>query len=123
MEFIDLKAQQNQLLDNGITLREDIEKRIKSVLDHGRYILGKEVEELENYLAKYVGVKHCIAVSSGTDALLIALMSLNIKPGDEVITTQFSFFATAETILLLGAKHIRPHYKKTANWQGEWLSP
>lgn len=106
MEFIDLKAQQNQLLDNGKTLREDIEIRIKSVLDHGRYILGKEVEELEKYLAKYVGVKHCIAVSSGTDALLIALMSLNIKPGDEVITTPFSFFATAETILLLGAKPV-----------------
>ena len=76
MEFIDLKAQQNQLLDNGITLREDIEKRIKSVLDHGRYILGKEVEDLEKALAKYVGVKHCIAVSSGNDALLIALMSI-----------------------------------------------
>ena len=106
MEFIDLKAQQNQLLDNGITLREDIEKRIKSVLDHGRYISGKEVEELEKQLAKFVGVKHCIAVSSGTDALLIALMSLNIKPGDEVITTPFSFFATAETIVLLGAKPV-----------------
>ena len=74
------------------TLRKDIEKRIKSVLDHGRYILGREVEELEKYLAKYVGVKHCIAVSSGTDALLIALMSLNIKPGDEVITTPFFLF-------------------------------
>ena len=106
MEFIDLKAQQNQLLDNGLTLREDIEKRIKSVLDHGRYILGKEVEELEKNLANFVGVKHCIAVSSGTDALLIALMSLDIKPGDEVITTPFSFFATAETILLLGAKPV-----------------
>ena len=106
MEFIDLKAQQNQLLDNGLTLREDIDKEIKSVLDHGRYILGKEVEELEKNLADFVGVKHCIAVSSGTDALLIALMSLDIKPGDEVITTPFSFFATAETILLLGAKPV-----------------
>ena len=106
MEFIDLKAQQNQLLDDGKTLREDIERRIKLVLDHGKYILGNEVKELEKKLAEYVGVKHCIGVSSGTDALLIALMALNIKPGDEVITTPFSFFATGETILLLGAKPI-----------------
>ncbi len=106
MEFIDLKAQQSQLLDNGKTLRDDIEKRIRSVLDHGKYILGKEVQELEEELAEYVGVKHCIAVSSGTDALIIALIALDIKPGDEVITTPFSFFATAETILLLGAKPV-----------------
>ncbi len=103
MEFIDLKAQQNVFIDDSTTLREDIERRIKLVLDHGRYILGNEVKELEKKLADYVGVKHCIGVSSGTDALLIALMALGIKPGDEVITTPFSFFATAETILLLGA--------------------
>ena len=106
MEFIDLKAQQHQLLESGKTLRDDIENRIRSVLDHGKYILGKEVQELEEELAEYVGVKHCIAVSSGTDALIIALIALDIKPGDEVITTPFSFFATAETILLLGAKPV-----------------
>ncbi len=106
MEFIDLKAQQNQLIDDVVTLREDIEKRIKLVLDHGKYIMGPEVKELEDKLAAYVGVKHCIAVSSGTDALLVALMALGIEPGDEVITTPFSFFATAETILLLGAKPV-----------------
>ena len=106
MEFIDLKAQQLQLTPNGYTLREDIEKRIKSVLDHGRYILGPEVSQLERELASYVGVKYCIGVSSGTDALLIALMALDIGPGDEVITTPFSFFSTVETILLLGAKPV-----------------
>ena len=106
MEFIDLKAQQLKLTPNGITLREDIEQRIKTVLDHGRYILGPEVSQLEKELAAYVGVKKCIGVSSGTDALLIALMALNIKPGDEVITTPFSFFSTVETILLLGAKPV-----------------
>ena len=106
MEFIDLKAQQNQLVEDGKTLRADINRRIKKVLDHGSYIMGPEVKELELKLAKYVGVKHCISVSSGTDALLIALMALGIKAGDEVITTPFSFFATVETILLLGAKPV-----------------
>ena len=106
MQFIDLKAQQNQLIDDNTTLREDIERRIKLVLDHGKYILGNEVKELEKKLAEFVGVKHCIGVSSGTDALLIALMALNIRPGDEVITTPFSFFATAETILLAGARPV-----------------
>ena len=106
MQFIDLKAQQNQKLQGGITLKEDIEKNIKKVIDHGQYILGPEVKQLENELAKYVGVKNCITVSSGTDALLASLMALDIKPGDEVITTPFSFFATAESILLVGAKPI-----------------
>ena len=82
MEFIDLKAQQQQLTSSGITLRKDIDQRTKSVLDHGKYILGPEVNELEEKLANFVGVKNCIAVSSGTDALLISLMALGIKPGD-----------------------------------------
>ena len=96
MQFIDLKAQYN-------ALREAINARIQVVLDHGQYIMGPEVKELEEKLATYTGAKHCITVASGTEALLIALMALDIKPGDEVITTPFSFIATAEVIVLLGA--------------------
>ena len=112
MEFIDLKAQQNQFFEDKTTLREEIDRRIKLVLDHGRFILGPEVNELENKLAEYIGVKHCIGLSSGTDALLIALMALGISRGDEVITTPFSFFSTVETILLLGAKPVFVDIKK-----------
>lgn len=96
MEFIDLKSQQARI-------RDQIETRIKTVLDHGRYIMGPEVTELEERLSDYVGGKHCITVSSGTEALLISLMCLGIGPGDEVITTPFTFVATAEVIVLLGA--------------------
>ena len=104
MQFIDLKAQQNQIISKGLTLRDDIENNIKKVIDHGQYIQGPEVKELENILSNYVGVKNCISISSGTDALLVSLMALDIKRNDEVITTPFSFFATAEVIALLGAK-------------------
>ncbi|MGI2026448.1 DegT/DnrJ/EryC1/StrS family aminotransferase [Endozoicomonas acroporae] len=97
MEFIDLKAQYRRI-------EEDVNRRIKVVLEHGKYILGPEVTELEEKLADYVGVKHCISVANGTDALQIALMALDIKPGDEVITPAFSYIATAETSALLGAK-------------------
>ena len=79
MDFVDLKTQYRRL-------REPINARIQTVLDHGQYILGPEVGELEERLADYVGVKHCIAVSSGTDALLMALMAYEVGPGDEVIT-------------------------------------
>ncbi|MCP9941494.1 DegT/DnrJ/EryC1/StrS family aminotransferase [Cyanobium sp. ATX 6E8] len=103
MQFIDLAAQQQQRLADGRTLRQAIDARIAAVLDHGQYILGPEVVELEQRLAAYVGVEHCVAVASGTDALLIALMALGVQAGDEVITTPFSFIATAETIVLLGA--------------------
>ena len=96
MQFIDLAAQQ-------APIREKIEARIKAVLDHGRYIMGPEVYELEEKLAEYVGVKHCISCSSGTDALLIPLMAQGIGPGDAVITTPFTYIATAEVISLLGA--------------------
>ena len=99
MQFIDLKAQYKQI-------EKDVNTRIKKVLDHGQYIMGPEVGELEEKLADYVGVKHCIGVSSGTDALLIAMMALDIGQGDEVITTPFSFIATAETIVLLGARPV-----------------
>ena len=103
MQFIDLAEQQRQQLPDGRTIREAVDARIAAVLNHGRYILGPEVEELETILAAYVGVDHCIAVASGTDALLIALMALGVKAGDEVITTPFSFISTSETIALLGA--------------------
>jgi UDP-2-acetamido-2-deoxy-ribo-hexuluronate aminotransferase len=97
--FIDLKTQQQQ-----ISLQ--LEKNIHQVLHHGKYIMGPEIVELEQKLAEYVGIKHCITVSSGTDALLIAMMALEVGPDDEVITTPFSFIATAETIALLGAKPV-----------------
>ena len=103
ISFIDLKAQQSAVLPTGKTLGEDLKQRIASVLDHGQYVLGPEVDELESHLSRYVASAHCIAVSSGTDALLIALMALDISPGDEVITTSFSFIATAEAIALVGA--------------------
>jgi len=106
MQFIDLKAQQKQRLPDGRSLREAVDARIATLLDHGQYILGPEVAELEQRLAAYVGVEHCIAVASGTDALLIALMALGVGVGDEVITTPFSFIATAETIALLGAEPV-----------------
>ncbi|MBI5815001.1 MAG: DegT/DnrJ/EryC1/StrS family aminotransferase [Nitrospinae bacterium] len=96
MEFIDLKAQYRLVKDK-------IDARIQKVLDHGQYIMGPEVAELEEKLAAYTGAKHAITVSSGTDALFIAMMALGVKPGDEVITTPFTFIATAETIALLGA--------------------
>jgi UDP-2-acetamido-2-deoxy-ribo-hexuluronate aminotransferase len=96
MHFIDLKTQY-ALIEN------DILKSIKKVLDHGQYIMGPEITELEHQLADFVGVKHAIVNSSGTDALLMALLALDITPGDEVITSPFSFFATAEVIQLCNA--------------------
>jgi len=99
LEFIDLKSQQ-------ALIKEKIDKNIQRVLEHGKYILGPEVDELEEKLADYVGVKYCITCANGTDALQIALMSLNVGPGDEVITPGFTYIATAETVALLGAKPI-----------------
>lgn len=96
MDFIDLKSQY-------LASRELINARMQAVLDHGQYIMGPEVAELEGRLAGFTGARHCVTVSSGTEALIIALMALGIKPGDEVITTPFSFIATAEAIVLLGA--------------------
>ena len=99
MEFTDLKAQYSRL-------KADIDARIQKVLDHGQYILGPEVHELEQHLATYTGAKYCIAVANGTDALQIAQMALGIGPGDEVITPGFTYIATAETVALLGAKPV-----------------
>ena len=99
MQFIDLKSQQ-------VRIREDIEARIQKVLDHGQYILGPEIKEMEEMLASYVGVKHCVGASSGTDTLLIALLALGIGPGDEVITVPYTWISTAEMIALAGAKPV-----------------
>lgn len=97
MQFIDLKAQQERI-------RADIDRRIAAVLDHGQYIMGPEITELEQKLAAFTGSKHCVTVSNGTDALQIAMMALGISAGDEVITSPFTFIATGEMIALLGAR-------------------
>ncbi len=99
IDFIDLKAQQD-------AIRPELERNIHRVLNHGQYILGPEVKKLEEKLALYTRAKHCITVASGTEALLIALMAIGVAPGDEVITTSFSFIATVEVIVLLGAKPV-----------------
>jgi UDP-2-acetamido-2-deoxy-ribo-hexuluronate aminotransferase len=95
LEFIDLKRQY-------AALKDGIAQRMQRVLDHGQYIMGPEVKELEAQLAAFTGAKHCITVASGTEALLISLMALGLKPRDEVITTPFTFAATAEMIVLIG---------------------
>jgi UDP-2-acetamido-2-deoxy-ribo-hexuluronate aminotransferase len=99
MEFIDLKAQYKRL-------KSEIDAGIQRVLDHGQYILGPEVAELEEKLANYTGSKYCISVANGTDALQIAQMALGIGPGDEIITPGFTYIATAETVALLRAKPV-----------------
>ena len=96
LPFIDLKYQYS-------LIRDEIHAGIDRVLESGHYILGAEIAELEKQLAEYAGVKHALACSSGTDALLMALMALGIGPGDAVFTTPFTFFATVETIALVGA--------------------
>lgn len=97
--FIDLKSQYADL-------KEEVNKRIQSVLDHGQFIMGPEVRELETRLESFTAARHCITVASGTEALLIALMAAGVGPGDEVITTPFTFIATAEVIALLGARPV-----------------
>jgi UDP-2-acetamido-2-deoxy-ribo-hexuluronate aminotransferase len=99
MEFFDLKSQYQKL-------KTEIDAGIQRVLDHGQFILGPEVAELEEKLAAYTGAKYCISVANGTDALQIAQMALGIGPGDEVITPGFTYIATAETVALLGAKPV-----------------
>lgn len=96
---LDLKPQYQQL-------KAEIDQAIASVLESTQFVLGPEVKLLESEIANYLGVKHAIGVNSGTDALIIALRALNIGAGDEVITTSFSFYATAESISLVGAKPI-----------------
>ena len=99
IEFIDLKAQQQRILPV-------LERRLKAVLQHCKFIMGPEIGELEEKLAGYVGVEHCITMASGTDALLVSLMALGVGTGDEVITSPFTFISTGETIALLGARPV-----------------
>ena len=99
MQFIDLKTRHKLIGDK-------INARIQKVMDHGQFILGPEVRELEQKLADFTDSKHCITVSSGTDSLLIALMALGVRAGDEVITVPYSWISTAEVIALLGAKPV-----------------
>ena len=96
MEFIDLKRQYSDIKDK-------INSGINNVLEHGKYIMGPEIDVLEENLSKFTGSKHVITCSSGTDALLMSLMSLNVGPGDYVLTTPFTYIATAEVISLIGA--------------------
>ena len=99
MEFIDLKTQYNKI-------KKHVNRNIDKVLEHGKFIMGPEIQELEDRLSKYVGTKHAITCSSGTDALLIPLMAKGIGPGDAVITVSFTFVSTAEVISMLGATPI-----------------
>lgn len=99
MQFIDLVAQQ-------ALIKDKIDAGIQAVLNHGQYILGPEVSELEEKLAAFTGSKYCISCANGTDALQIAQMAFGIGPGDEVITPGFTYIATAETVALLGAKPV-----------------
>jgi dTDP-4-amino-4,6-dideoxygalactose transaminase len=96
MQFIDLAAQQQRI-------REKVENRIRAVLDHHKYIMGPEIPALESELASYTGSRYAISCASGTDALLLAFLAYGIGPGDAVITTPFTFIATAEAVALLGA--------------------
>lgn len=99
MQFIDLKTQYSRY-------REAIDRRIGRVLEHGQYILGPEINELETALARYVGVRHAITVASGTVSLEIALRALGVGPGDEVITVPFTWISTAEVVMLVGARPV-----------------
>ncbi len=96
MDFIDLKTQYR-------LIEPQLRKRIDAVLAHGQFIMGPEIKELEQKLAEYVGVKHALSCSSGTDALLMPLMAKGVGPGDAIFTSPFTFIATAEVISLLGA--------------------
>jgi UDP-2-acetamido-2-deoxy-ribo-hexuluronate aminotransferase len=109
---VDVAREQNPLIYRDLIglssgqdrIRLNIEHNIQKVLGHCGFIMGPEVTELESQLSDYVGVEHCVCLSSGTDALLVALMALGLSDGDEVITTPFTFAATGEAIMLLGAK-------------------
>src|SRR5579885_3171327 len=98
-----MKVAMHDVRRHYAAMRESINARIQKVFDHGQFIMGPEVAELDERLAAFTGSTHAISCASGTEALLIALMALGVKHGDEVITTAFSFIATAEVIVLAGA--------------------
>ena len=100
MDFIDLKKQYKKI-------NKEINASIRKVLNHGKYIMGPEVRELEKSLADYIGANNVISCGSGTDALVLALMAYDIGPGDIVFCPAFTFPATAESIAILGA---RPYF-------------
>ena len=115
--FADLGAQY-------AALKAEIDSRIARVLEHGRFILGPEVGEMEDALASYVGARHCIAVASGTEALLMSLMALGVGPGDEVIVPAFTFVATAEVVVLVGATPVLVDIEPdTCNIDAELIEP
>ena len=115
--FADLKSQYN-------AYKAELDKAVLDVMGSSMYIMGPEVEKLEKNLEDYVGVRHALSVSSGTDALLLALMAYDIKAGDEVITTPFTFIATAEVIALVGAKPVFADIdEKTYNLDVEKVKP
>lgn len=99
MEFIDLKEQYR-------CYKSEIDARMRAVVDHGHFVMGPEIAELEALLAKFVGVKYCLTVASGTDSLEIALRALGVGPGDEVITVPFTWISSAEVISLVGARPV-----------------
>ena len=116
LPFIDLARQQQEV-------KPQLERGVFGVFEHGKYIMGPEVAELEKRLAEYVGVNHCIGCASGTDALLMALMAKGVGPGDAIFTTPFTFIATAEVIALLGATPVFVDINpKTFNMDPEKLS-
>ena len=96
MELIDLQKQYREL-------EREINARIKNVLEHGKYIMGPEVQQLEKELCDYTGAKYCLTCANGTDALQMALMALGIGPGDVVFVPSFTFMSTAEVVSLVGA--------------------
>ena len=115
MQFIDLKSQY-------LRIEDLVNENIQNVLSHGRYIFGPEIIELEEKLAGFCGVKHCAACSSGTDSLLMPLLAWDIKPGDAVFTTPFTFISTAEMASQIGTTPIFVDIdKKTYNNKNEML--
>jgi dTDP-4-amino-4,6-dideoxygalactose transaminase len=101
-----MKLHMVDLVGQYMKIKPEIDEAIQRVLSSGQYILGKEVGEFESAAARYLGVKHAIGCASGTDALQVSMMALGIGPGDEVVTTPFTFVATTETIVLLGARPV-----------------
>lgn len=114
MQFIDLKTQYN-------LIKNEIDSGINAVLEHGKYINGPEITELEKKLSEFAGTKHCVACSSGTDALFMPLLALEVGPGDAVFTSPFTFIATAEVILLAGATPVFVDIDHTYNMNPDKL--